>query len=432
MVKEVSPYKNNYPASFKKHFFMIITDFFTLFIVNFIFFSIFYPISVTNGYGKELSNNIANLANNMDHYLNDTHLRFYDENNKTMSDVNNDASNYLTNVIKTSAYVNNLNYPLKKEDGNYDMEHKVNIEETFLNDALNYPLDNISYYILRFKTSEPSINDYVLDDIDYRNDKETYQYNKIMKYDNFSTLLNEIFINPDSELFKPYKNLVSHFVVLNKTYAEAFINKVVFNENLSSEYENIFNSIKNSYISAINFGVNELENKCEPYMAYNNEFKNNYQNLTMLLFIILLASYIFSYLVLTLIMRPIAKRWITLGMKIFKLDFADKNEMEPGFNLIIWHVITLIMYFPSILLVLMFSGLLGILQLPIMGPITVIMLIIFILTLDFISFIFMLVRKNHQTLGNFLSQLIIKDTTEFEGAFIDGSQSSDESKPTEN
>ena len=149
MVKEVSPYKNNYPASFKKHFFMIITDFFTLFIVNFIFFSIFYPISVTNGYGKELSNNIANLANNMDHYLNDTHLRFYDENNKTMSDVNNDASNYLTNVIKTSAYVNNLNYPLKKEDGSYDMEHKVNIEEK--RDELK-EIVNLKYYLKEAET----------------------------------------------------------------------------------------------------------------------------------------------------------------------------------------------------------------------------------------------------------------------------------------
>jgi len=419
-MKEVSKYKNNKCTSIKKHILAILCDYFLTFIASFLLFSIFYPIASLNGRGSEITQEMNSASLKLKQYINNTHLRTYDEKADSLSDSEADAIIYITNIVKTSAYVFDLNYPVKKEDGTYDLEHKVSLKETFINDALNYPLDNISYYNLKFKPTEPSIKDYVYNDVTYttKSEIETYQYLKVMQYEKFSSI-DSVFVLTSDASYIPYKDLVSRYVVLNKDLAKKFINKIVFGETLDTDSENTYTSLKNCYYNALEFAGNELEGKCTTFIDLNNQYVAAYNKLILLLFVVLICCYFGSYLLLTVIPRLVFKEWITIGMKVFKLSFTDSNEMEPGINLLPYHILTSIMYFSSTVIALLFTGLIGVLNTAVTGPITLFSIIIFILVLDVLSIIFLFFNKRHSSLCNFVCLLQVKDTTEFEGPVED-------------
>ena len=78
-------------------------------------------------------------------------------------------------------------YPIYDEVLKTYVNVNVNISETFLNvideKGNAYPLDNLSYYFLFFKSNEVTLNNYFINGIDYSDKKTDYLYLEILNYD---------------------------------------------------------------------------------------------------------------------------------------------------------------------------------------------------------------------------------------------------------
>ena len=175
----VSQYKNNSVASKKKHIYSRLLDYFGLFVFTYIIFNIFYAIGIKTPVVVSLADKLNACNYQLTQYIDNSHLQRVDENGDLIS-LNDGAHQYIESLCKTSAYVHNKTFP-KKVDGAF-VEEDVNPNETFIYEKDNYALDSLSYYFINFKANEPSLNNYVVDGVDYSSDKETYLYYNNKRY----------------------------------------------------------------------------------------------------------------------------------------------------------------------------------------------------------------------------------------------------------
>ena len=411
MIKEVSKYKNNSVASKKKHIFSRLLDYFLNFVISYMVFILCYSLAGYLPVVNDVVNNLNQVTEKAINYVDTTHLQKKGDNNQLIS-IEEGAKSYLVNLAKTSAYVNDIKYPVKQEDGTY-LDVDVKKEETFINEKLSYALDNVSYYFKNFKKSEPSINNYVYEGTDYKDDIDTLLYLKIMGLDESK------FIDASSSKYISKGEGVSKFVILNEENTNYLIKKVAMGES-STVIENITNHVANGYIKAIQYGINEVEQSAAPYLEIVKEFNKGYQNVSLAVILIYLVSYLVGYILFVLLGRLISKRWSTVGQKVLNLAFTDLEECDPHpLRLVTYHLISFILFFSSMIIGLMLMGVIGVTSLEIFPHFPVIALLLGLLTFNIISALMPLFTKNRYDISTFISRLVLKDVNEFDTPVVE-------------
>ena len=403
--KLVSRYKNNVIASGKKHVFSRLLDYFSTFVVAYLVFALFYAIGSRLPVMNKISRDLVNQNLVIADYIDSTHLQKFNEDKTELLSIDDGAANYVLNVCKTSAYVHELQFPVKQSDGTYFFED-VDIKDTFANEVESYALDDMSYYFKNFKANEPSLNNYVYDDVDYKDDKDTFMYLKVMKLDA------SYYVSADDEDLIARGNGVSHYTVLNKAETNSLLN--YYREDSSGN--NTFNRIYSNFIKGAQYGIKDVEKNSAPYNELINEYSNIYQNIIFGIFLIYLISYTFATLLLIFVMRLIAKDWVTLGQKVMGLGMCDTHEMELSWwQILLYNLVNYVLFFSSSAIAFYFMGIIGVFSLSIIGRFTVLALLIAILTLNIISLFMPLFNKKHYDLNTLLVRAYVKDAKELEG-----------------
>ena len=404
MERLVSKYKNNVIASKKKHIFSRLLDYFSLFVVTYLLFTVFYSLGVRTPVMTNSSKKLQQESTQVAEYIDSTHLQRLNANRSALISIDEGAAAYVENICKTSAYVHNLTFPVKNEGGTFD-ELVITVEETFVNNPTSYELDNISYYYKSFKKNEPSLNNYVYEENDYKDDIDTYLYLKIMKVDATK------FVTGDDEDYLARGNNISRYVVLSKEQTTTLLR--YYKEDRADT--SLYNDIYSSYIKAAQYGVEDIENNSIPYKTLVSEFNKTYQEITLEIFVIYLISYTVAYLLLTIILRLICKEWVTLGQKVMGLGVSSSDELEPNVaQLIGYHVFNYVTFVTSIFIGLYFMGMLGVFTAKILGPVTLFAIFVALFATNLVSFFMQFFNKNNHDLSTLITRILVKDKSEFE------------------
>ncbi|MBO8428036.1 MAG: hypothetical protein IAC58_05805 [Firmicutes bacterium] len=410
----VSKYKNNVLAKRSKVFLSSLLDYFLIVIVSFMLFIIVTNpvISVLPSF-KENINNLNDTTLKLYQIVSETRLQTFDEEHNSFISIDTDARKYVTTLLKTSLYVRGMDLPSINQE-----EEQIDIKDTFLNtDNNNYPNDNLSYYFYTFKSNNESLNNYVYSDIDYSNNKEDYLYLEALDFDN--ELFNDYFISIEEfnniNIDNDFKSSLTRFNILSEDYQSYLISYLIYNEDNES-LVSIYNNLATSYKNAIQIFINEVETNFTPYLETNDSF-NYYYNYYVLTYIIaLLITYLITFIVFIIIIPLGIKDNRTIGLKVLKLGICRSDELEPSlFNIVIKDILLFILYFNSILFTLFFVNLLPISVFPLFNShFSLIQVVIFSLLSLILSYIYLIFSKNHQVLSLFSSNLVIKNSEEFE------------------
>lgn len=407
-MKEVSKYKNNSLASKKKHIFARLLDYFSIFVISYLTFTILYAVAGSLPVINNLVNNLASISEQAALYVDSTHLQRLDEEKTYLIPTDEGAVTYMVNMTKTSAYVNNVKYPVKQSDGTF-IEVDVDVKDTFVYQKDEYALDNVSFYYKKFKKEEPSLNNYVLDGVDYKDDIDIYLYVNIMKFDT------SYFITSDDANYIERANGVSIYTVFNQENTLRMINKVARGEDIDAEANNIYNRMVNAYESAINYGIDDVEGKSAPYLEINRNFNKAYQALIGAFSLVYFISYTIAYLLLMMIMRLITKEWITLGQKVMGLAMADLDEMTPSWwQILVYNLSNYLLFSTTSLISAYLVGMFGMFSFEIFPGFNLLMIMLFLLTLNILSLFMPLFNKRRFNISTFLARLQSKDKNEYD------------------
>ena len=400
-----SKYKNNIIAVGKRHVYSRLLDYFSMFVVAYLVFTIFYAIGSRLSVMDNISRNLVTQNLVIAEYIDSTHLQKFNDDHTSLKSIDDGAKQYVINVCKTSAYVHDLKFPVKQDDGTY-IDTTVNVEETFAYEPTSYALDDLSYYYKVFKKNDDSLNNYVIDGVDYQDDVDTYMYQKIMKVDESKYVAGD-----DADLIAR-GNGISHFTVLTNEETTSLLN--YFREDSSGS--GTYNRVYGVFIKGAQTGVKDVEKHSATYKRLIANYNVIYQQLTFGIFLIYLLAYTFAFLLMMGIMRLIAKEWITLGQKVLGLSMCDTHEFEPAWwQIVLYNLVNYILFFSSSSIAFYFMGIIGVFSLSIVGKFTILALLIFILTMNIFSLFMPLFNKRHFDLNTLMTRLLVKDTKEFEG-----------------
>ena len=407
MTKEriISKYKDNLLASKKKHIFSRLLDYFSLFVVTYLLFTVFYSVAsrlpVLTNSSKALQENNGQIAE----YIDSTHLQRLNADKSALLAIDDGAIDYVESLCKTSAYVHNLTFPVKNSSGTFD-EVTVPVEETFIYNASAYELDAISYYYKVFKKSEASLNSYVYEGTDYKDDIDTYIYTKIMKVDASK------YVSVDDAHYLARGNSVSRYVVLNEEKTKVLIQ--YFKEDRANT--SLYDEIYLSFINAAKYGIKDVETNSKTYLSFMITFNKTYQELISEILVVYLIAYTVAYLLLTIIVRLIAKEWVTLGQKVMGTAMASYDELEPSiWQLIAYYLLNFVLFVTSLSIAFYFMGMIGVFSLKVIGPVTLLAILIALFIINVVSLFLPLFNKNNHDLVSLVTRIHLKDPKEFEG-----------------
>ncbi len=404
----VSKYKNNAFSSKKKHIYSRLLDYFSYFVVSYLVFTIFNAIGANTPLVKNQTTQLNNMTVEMYQYVGSTHLQSYDSDKKTLVDSSVGATDYLKNLTLTSAYIHDIKYPEKQPDGTY-IDVDVDINKTFLKDASNYELDNLSYFYKKYKKETPSMNSYVIDGVDYKDDIDTFLYIKIM-----AVTATDYVTSSDPD-YTARGSTLSRYVVLTSENTTKMINRIAKGETIDPATVSLYNRTYNQYLIAIQRGIEDIEANSSDYKAIHTSFRNAYQELVKTEAIIYLLSYIFAFIVLTVVMRLISKEWITIGQKVMGLALCDTQEMEPAWwRTLLYHFLNFILFSSSCAISFFFIGIYGVLSAELIPHIPLFSLILVILGFNIISFVMSFFGKVPHDISTFVSRMYIKDIKDFD------------------
>ena len=408
MERTVSKYKNNSLASKKKHIYSRLLDYFSAFVLGFIVFVIANAVCLNIPGIKGLYSVLNKESTALADYVDSTRLQMYNSDRTQLLSVDDSGYNYVVNITKTSAYIHEIKYPYKNEDGTYTIKD-VPIEETFLKDEDNYPLDNVSYYFKIVKQNEPSLKSYVYQGVDYSGDIDTFMYQKIMK------VKEQYFVTEYDEDYIVRGGYLSRFVVYNKEYTQKMINRVAKGETIDSEAVNCLNRSIEAYGKGVQYGIKEIESKSAPYKVIYNRFVAAYNKICWYNALTYLCSFAFAYILLTVVMRLICKDWITLGQKVLNLAMCSTNEEELSvIQLIGYHLLNFVLFGSSSIIGLYFTGMAGVLSLEVIPFITVLAIALFVIVFNLISLFMPLWTKGRHDISTFVCRISLRDVNEFE------------------
>lgn len=411
-----SPYKDNVIAKKSKVIYSFLFDYFLTIIFSFFFFAaLVNPINLSLPFNSNNMNRMNEINVELKEIVSETRIQNYDSENKKLVDAENQFKTYLTTLVKTSYYVRNLNYPKTNV--------KVDFNETFLNKGnkdkqgnYEYPNDNLSYFFFTFKIEESSLNDYVIDNIDYKDNKETYLYEKIMK--NNEGDISSYFEKEDSSLLK---DGLSKYQVLSYNEdgsgaCNILMNYLVYDDR-STLSLNVYNIFKTHYYNALNEGVNQVETYYSKYIEKNNEFSLHYNSYMISLVISHLISFVLGFILNMIIIPLFMKNNMTISNKVLKIVPCRTDEMKPKwYNILIKHLILFVEFFSSIFIEIFILGQLSLVS---YGFVNLLYFILFSLILTVVSFVYLFISNKNQSFSLLSSSLVYKQMDEFESKVIE-------------
>ena len=405
----VSKYINNSPCGRKKHIYSRLLDYFSLFIVSYIFFTIFYSAGIQTPVIKNLNRDYKAASRKVMDYIDSSRLLSYNEKKNDFIDTSETAKAYLLNLTKTSAYIHQMQIPEYLEDKTYIMVD-VKYEDTFMNDSTNYPLDNLSYYFNIFKKTDSKLNNYVIKGVDYKDDIETYQYNKAMIISDQS-----YHVESSNEDYIARGEGISTYLVLTNENTEKMINRVIKGEKIDDESNKLYNKLYNAYCRGVDFGTNDIENHSKTYLQLNAKFKSIYQSITMANAVIYFISYAIAFVVLNGMTCLISKDWVTIGQKVMGLGLSDVNEHNLSWwRILVYELVNFVLFFSSSIVAFYFMGMFGVLSYQILPGFTLLAVLSFLLVLNVFSFGMVMFSNKHNDLSTLAGGILIKDKNEFE------------------
>lgn len=407
----ISPFKDNVIAKKSKIIFSFLFDYFITIIFSLFFFTVLInPINLSLPFNSNNMNRMNEINVELNEIVSQTRIQGYDSKTKSLVNEEKEFKSYLTTLVKTSYYIRNFDYP--------KTNNKVDFNETFLNKGNKdnngnyyYPNDNISYFFFTFKSNESSLNDYVIDNIDYKNNKEVYLYEKIMKYNE-----NDISLYFEKEESSLVVNGLSHYQIL--TYNDdgsgavnILMNYLVYGDR-STLSNNVYNIFKNHYYNALNEGVSQVEKHYVKYIEKKNEFFSYYNSYIISLIISHIISFLLGFVVSIIIIPLFMKNNMTISNKALKIVLVRTDEMKPKwFNILIKDIFSLIEFFSSIFVEIFLLGQISLLS---YGVFNLLYLILFSLMVTIASFIYLFISNDNQSFSLFSSSSVYKQMDEFE------------------
>ena len=399
----VSKYKDNSIAGAKRHSYARLMDYFLTLITSMVLFVILNSLAFNLPFVRDISNRLSQASIDANNYIDASGIQKFNDDESGLLSIEKMGEIWIANLTKTSAYYHDLDYPYKNEDNTYT-ERKVELAETFLNEPSNYALDNIGYFYKVFRLNEAGLEYPEGTDINH------YLYEEIMDMDASKC------ISEDDANFVPYKDDVSHFLILNLESTQKMIRRVGRGEEIDSVAVDLYNNLGKSYVAATQQGITDVENNSVAFKAIYASFNTAYQQLSKVVVGSYYIAYLLSYVLLMFIGFFMSKKWITIGQKVMKLALTDMKEMEPSFvKMILYHLMSLILFSSGSVIAMMLTGMFGVMAVMVIPYISLLAINLFIIPFNLFSMgLIIFGKRSHHDISTFVSRLYVKDTLEFD------------------
>ena len=406
MSQLISRYQNNALASKKKHIYTRLLDYFSMFVISYLLYTLFLPLSARFPFAKDISRNISHATRALYDYVDSTKLQTYTEDKKALEEINVGAANYVKRLTMTSCYVHDIGFPVKQEDHTY-IDLPVSKEDTFINDLVNYEYDNNSYFYRVFKANEPSLNSYNGKTYDQLSESEIEQYiftDRMKLVDsNFVTVEDEDYI-ARAESAPIYDVLTLENTLTLKKYFGG-----------DNKEKALYNKLYKCYANGIQAGIKDVEKHCKPYKSLLKTFDYWNQRVAMVYIVAYTISYSIAYLLMIFIPRLFFKEWQSLGQHVLNVGISDVNECEPSFwRYLIYYVVNFLLFYTTLFIALLIINQITALNLYVVTHITFLSVLLFIGIFNIISLFMPLFTKKNHDASTFASGLLLKDKGEFD------------------
>ena len=177
----------------------------------------------------------------------------------------------------------------------------------------------------------------------------------------------------------------------------------------------LYNSLYRSYACGIQAGIKDVEKNCIPYKTLANKLDYWIKQTSLVYIVAYSLSYVIAYLIMLFIPRLMFKEWVTLGQRVLSIGISDKNELEPSaIRLIGYHLINFLLFYSTLFIALLLMGQISMLSLPLIGPITFLMVLLFILIFNIFSLFMPLFTKLNHDFSTYVTGILLKDKNEFD------------------
>ncbi len=375
-------YSNCVLAKKGRRFGVILIDYFLTVIFSFLFFvAVVQPIYENIPYVTQNEEVYTQKTEELQNIIGETRLQEVSDTGRLV-EIAESADEYALALVKTSYYVNGLEYY------EYVDSKKTVIELTEEDTLINIENDNIRYYYTEFKYAE-SIGDYLVDNADYSDNRLEYFNTAILKLD-----------SDNADLLVDSFNVAEDVFCLNSEDAQELFLYLEDDANDSTVYERVYDM----YGEAVNTGVEEVETLYQIYIDTFAEFEEAFNIYAVGYDIELVIAYVLGFLVTNLLFPLCFGNGKTVGYRFFKLALLrNDNTRVRWTNMLVKDIVLFIIQFSTCLFPPVFLSSYGMLGNTFFLGISMLQLIIFSFLMAVISLVFFFISKDNQTLSEFAS-----------------------------
>ena len=375
-------YSNCVLAKKGRRFGVILIDYFvTVIFVVLFFIGVCQPIFVNIPYVSDLSDTYTEKTEEVQQIIADTGLQEVSDSGRLVS-VEDSATEYATYLVKTSYYLNGLEYY------EYVDNKQTVIELTEEDTLLNIENDNLRYYFTEFKYTE-AIGDYVSNGTDYSENRLEYLNSVLFKLDSVNADLVDESFDVSEDVF-----------CLIPEYARQLFLYLEDDANDSTVFERVYDI----YGETANLGIEEVETGYPVYIDAFAEFEDAFNTYSICYNITLLIAFVLGFLVSNVLFPLIFGNGKTIGYRFFKLALMrNDNTRARWSNLLIKDIVLFIIQFSTIIFPPLFLSSYEMLGTSFFLGISMLQLIIFSALMALLSLIFFFISKDNQTLSEFAS-----------------------------
>lgn len=369
-------------------------DFFFALIFSFLIFGVAaYPIFNSLPSTNEQKTNYGEAGKELVKIADETHLqKATDDSFTSLLSINETARFYLTELLKTSSFINGIPYQEMKDGKKVTIEFSE--DDTFLKE--DYSNDNLGYYFLSFKDKN-KIGNYINNGKDYSSEKRLYLNSVILKLD-----------SENKDLVPDSFDLKADVFYLNEKNTSLLMNYLSFND-YNEEVKNLYSRLEKLYVSSASLGIKEVESNYQKYKDTYSKFNSGYVFHSNGFMVSSFISYLFGGIVSYLVFPLCFKKGRGLGNKILHLEVTKLNGDPFSWPwLLIKALVQIILSFWSVVFIPLFMGQFPFVLTPLFSSVSSLALFVFSLLMMLLSLIFYLFNKNQQTLSDLASYSVVK------------------------
>ncbi len=399
---EISPYKDNAIAKKQKVVLANLADYLiTMVLTTLIYIFAVSPIFSSLPATSNLKIEIKTAQISLNQIASNTHLQSNYQSGQLMK-TSEMADEFALTYAKTSYYLNETQFPYKKNEEGAWINKTVQKNETFLED--NYGNDPIGYYFYLFKSKEPDLSFYVYDGIDYSDNKDEFFFLKASGFEEEGY----------KDFFTEATTTLPIYRQLSFDKAKLLVDYMIYNDRGNSSNE-VYSKITSSFYKAQSFFANEVETSFTPYLTQNQKIQSLYRKLSFSYFMGFAGAYIIGYTINEFLMPFFLKSRRTLGLFSFKLGYQTPDDREPGIkNLLLKAGARFLIHFSSIFFSSILFNMQAIFFVRFGNFFSFSLVVLFSALLGIASLVYVLISKKNQGFAELTAFVIIKDTQEFE------------------